>query len=109
MKKNTCRPNKAHVRARFDDEKVIAVWVFIDGGTWYPWTLDKTGFKRYTVIAFRYRSAVERFFGDIECRIRWFWNSFIGNYNRKSLQLWLEALAGFRNYMKDPKEAVKLR
>ena len=61
-----------------DDEKVIAVWVsfgrsgleamiflkkehackeklpriFIDGGTWYPWALERVGFKRHTVIIF---------------------------------------------------------
>ncbi len=76
--------------------------VFIDGGTWYPWALKKTGFNRYTVVSFGYRSAIERFFGDIECRIRRFWNGFIGNYNIKSMQLWIEAFAGFRNYIKDP-------
>jgi transposase-like protein len=113
-----------------DDEKVIAVWVsfgrssleaagflkkvraacdgrlprvFVDGGTWYPWALNKTGFKRFTVVAFGHRSAIERFFGDIECRIRRFWNGFIGNYNIKSMQLWIEAFAGFRNCTKDPK------
>ncbi len=71
------------------------------GGTWYPWALNKTGFKRYIVVAFGHRSAIERFFGDIGCRIRRFWNGFIGNYNRKSMQLWIEAFAGFRNCMKD--------
>ncbi len=113
-----------------DDEKVIAVWVsfgrssleaaaflkkvreacdgrlprvFVDGGTWYPWALKRTGFNRYTVVAFGSRSAIERFFGDIECRIRRFWNGFIGKYNRKSLQLWIEAFAGFRNCIKDSK------
>jgi transposase-like protein len=112
-----------------DDEKVIATWVsfgrssleaaaflkktrdtcdgrlpriFIDGGTWYPWALKKTGFKRYTVVSFGRRSAIERFFGDLECRIRRFWNGFVGNYNIKSIQLWIEAFAGFRNCIKDP-------
>ena len=113
-----------------DDEKVIAVWVsfgrsgleasaflkkvrdacegelprvFVDGGRWYPWALNKTGFKKYTVMTFGHRSAIERLFGDIECRIRRFWNGFIGNYNRKSMQQWIEAFAGFRNYIKNPK------
>ena len=113
-----------------DDEKVIAVWVsfgrsgleasaflkkirdscegelprvFVDGGRWYPWALNKTGFKKYTVMTFGYRSAIERLLGDIECRIRRFWNGFIGNYNRKSMQLWIEAFAGFRNYIRNPK------
>ncbi len=76
-----------------DDEKVIAVWVsfgrssleaaaflkkvrgacderlprvFVDGGTWYPWALKRTGFNRYTVVAVGCRSAIERFFADIE-------------------------------------------
>ncbi len=26
-----------------------------------------------------------------------------GNYNIKSMQLWIEAFAGFRNYIKNPK------
>ncbi len=113
-----------------DNEKVIAVWVssgrssleaaaflkrvrdfccgklprvFIDGGTWYPWALNKAGFNRYTVVAFGYRSAIERFFWGIEYRIRRFWNGFVGNYNRDSMQLWIEAFAGFRNCIKDPK------
>jgi transposase-like protein len=112
-----------------DDEKVIATWVsfgrssleaaaflkkvrgtcngrlprvFIDGSTWYPWALNRTGFNRYTVVSFGCRSAIERFFGDIECRIRRFWKGFIGNYNIKSMQLWIEAFAGFRNCIKDP-------
>ncbi len=100
-----------------DDEKVIATWisfgrssleaaaflkktrdicdgrlprVFIDGGTWYPWALNKTGFKRYTVVCFGRRSAIERFFGDLECRIRRFWNGFVGNYNPYSVPLTFE-------------------
>jgi transposase-like protein len=112
-----------------DDEKDIAVWVsfgrsgleaksflnkvkracigelpriFIDGGSWYPWALGVVGFKKYTIVSFGPRSAIERFFGDIECRIRRFWNGFIGNYNIKSMQLWIEAFAGFRNCIKDP-------
>jgi len=110
-----------------DDEKVIAVWVsfgrssleamiflkkvrhsckgrlprvFIDGGTWYPWALNRVGFQRYTVVSFGPRSAVERFFGDIEWRIRQFWNGLSGKYNRESMQRWIEAFAGFRNYRK---------
>jgi transposase-like protein len=75
--------------------------VFIDGGTWYPWALNKNGFKRYTVISFGCRSAIERFFGDLERRIRRFWNGFVGNYNIKSMQPWIEAFAGFRNCRKD--------
>jgi transposase-like protein len=93
-----------------DDEKVIAIWVsfgrsglkamiflkkvkhackgklprvFIDGGTWYPWALERVGFKRYTVISFGPRSAIERLFGDIERRIRQFGNGFIGKYTRE--------------------------
>jgi putative transposase len=77
--------------------------VFVDGGTWYPWALNKMGFKKYIMVAFGHRSAIERLFGDIECRIRRFWNGFIGNYNTKSMQLWVEAFAGFRNYIKNPK------
>jgi putative transposase len=107
-----------------DDEKVIAVWVsfgrsgleamaflkkvkhackgklpriFIDGGSWYPWALDRVGFERHTVISFGPRSAIERLFGDIEKRIRQFWNGFIGTYTREGMEQWVEAFAGFRN------------
>jgi hypothetical protein len=55
----------------------------VDGGTWYPWALNKTGFERFTVVAFGHRSAIERFFGDIECRIRRFWNGFVGTITEK--------------------------
>jgi Transposase and inactivated derivatives len=80
-----------------DDEKVLAVWVpfgrsgleakaflkkvrdtckgrlpriFIDGGSWYYWALRVVCFKRYTVVSFGPRSAIERLFSDIERRIR---------------------------------------
>jgi transposase-like protein len=113
-----------------DDEKVIAVWVsfgrsgleakaflkkvryackgrlpriFVDGGSWYPWALRVVGFKRYTVVSFGPRSAIERLFSDIECRIRRFWNGFIGNYSRESMERWVKAFAGFRNWTKDSK------
>ena len=86
-----------------DDEKVLAVWVsfgrsgleakaflkkvrdtckgrlpriFIDGGSWYHRALRVVGFKRYTVVSFGPRSAIERLFSDIERRIREFWNGF---------------------------------
>jgi len=68
-----------------DDGKVIGVWVsfgrsgleamiflkkvkqackgklprvFIDGGTSYPWALERVGFERHTVISFGPRSAI---------------------------------------------------
>jgi hypothetical protein len=49
------------------------------------------------------RSAIERFFGDIECRIRRFWNGFIGKYSRDSMERWIKAFAGLRNWSKDSK------
>jgi transposase-like protein len=113
-----------------DDEKVVAVWVsfgrsgleaksflkkvkracmgelpriFIDGGTWYPWALRVVGFVKYTVVSFGPRSAIERLFGDIECRIRRFWNGFVGKYTRESMERWVMSFSGFRNLMKNPK------
>jgi putative transposase len=113
-----------------DDEKILAVWVsfgrsgleakaflkkvkyackgrlpriFIDGGKWYPWALGQVGFQRWTVVSFGPRSAIERLFGDIERRIRRFWNGYIGKYSRGSMEQWLGSFAGFRNLMKDPK------
>jgi len=80
--------------------------VFIDGGKWYPWTLERLGFHRYTVVSFGPRSAVERFFGDVEWRIRRFWNGFSGGCSRDSMERWVIAFAGFRNYMKDSKEVL---
>jgi len=52
---------------------------------------------------FRTRSAIERLFGDIERRIRRFWNGYIGKYSRGSMEQWLGSFAGFRNLMKDSK------
>ncbi len=115
-----------------EDEKILAVWVsfgrsgleakaflqkvrgtckgrlpriFVDGGTWYPWALGQAGFQRCTVVSFGPRSAIERLFGDIEWRIRRFWNGFIGKYSRESMESWIGSFAGFRNWMKDSKGA----
>jgi transposase-like protein len=79
-----------------DDEKVIVVWIsfgrsgleamaflkkikhackgklpriFIDGGSWYPWALERAGFDRYTVVSFGPRSAIERLFADIKSEL----------------------------------------
>ena len=116
-----------------DDEKVLAVWVsfgrsgleakaflkkvrdtckgrlpriFIDGGSWYPWALRVVGFKRYAVVSFGPRSAIERLFSDIERRIRQFWNGFIGKYSRESMERWVKAFVGFRNRTKDLKRVL---
>ena len=78
-------------------------WVFIDGGTWYPWALERVGFKRQTVISFGPRSAIERLFSDFEKRIRQFWNGFIGKHTRESMERWVEAFTGFRKWKKDLK------
>jgi transposase-like protein len=113
-----------------DNEKILAVWVsfgrsgleakaflkkvrttckgrlpriFVDGGTWYPWALGQAGFQRSTVVSFGPRSAIERLFGDIERRIRRFWNGNMGKYSRESMEQWVKAFAGFRNWMKDSK------
>jgi transposase-like protein len=80
--------------------------VFIDGGKWYPWALERLGFDRYTIVRFGPRSAIERFFGDVEWRIRRFWNGFHGGYNTGSMSKWIESFAGFRNYVKISKEAL---
>jgi len=71
--------------------------MFIDGGTWYLWTLMKIGFKRHIVIFFGPRSAIELLFDDIEQRIRRFWNCFIGKYIRNGMERLVEAFVGFRN------------
>ena len=116
-----------------DNEKVLAVWVsfgrsgleakaflkkvrdtckgrlpriFIDGGSWYHWALRVVGFKRYTVVSFGPRSAIERLFSDIERRIRQFWNGFIGKYSRENMERWVKAFVGFRNCTKDLKRVL---
>jgi hypothetical protein len=55
------------------------------------------------VVSFGPRSAIERLFGDIECRIRRFWNGFVGKYSRESMERWVMSFSGFRNLMKNPK------
>jgi transposase-like protein len=80
--------------------------VFVDGGSWYPWALQRLGFQRYTVIRFGPRSAIERFFADLTKRITVFWNKFKGTFTRYSIQNWVIAYAGFRNYSKDSKEVL---
>jgi hypothetical protein len=80
--------------------EAIREW-YQKGGTWYPWALGQAGFQRYTVVSFGPRSAIERLFGDIEWRIRRFWNGFIGKYSRESMERWIGSFAGFRNWMKE--------
>lgn len=81
--------------------------IFIDGGSWYLWALNVVRFKRYTVVSFGPRSAIERLFGNIECRIRRFRNGFIGKYSRDSMQR-IKAFAGLRNWTKDSKRVLKV-
>jgi len=71
--------------------------VFIDGGDWYPWALQRYGF-RYTVIHFGPRSAVERFFSQVDWRIRRFWETFPESASEQSIERWAEAFAGFTNF-----------
>ena len=58
----------------------------------------KVGFKRHIFIFFGPRSAIELLYDDIEQRIRWFWNCFIGKYMRNSMERLVEAFVGFRNW-----------
>ncbi len=94
---------KAFLKKVKDTCKGRLPWIFIDGGVWYPWALRIIGFKRHTVVSFGPRSAIERLFGDIEWRIRKFWNGYFGKYNRDSMERWVKAFAGFRNSTKDLK------
>ena len=79
-----------------DDEKVLAVWVsfgrsgleakaflkkvrdtckgrlpriFIDGGSWYHWALRVVGFKRYTVVSFGPRSAIDDYLAILNAEL----------------------------------------
>ena len=70
--------------------------VFIDGGSWYPWALQRYGFN-HTVVHFGPRSAVERFFSLVDWRIRRFWEIFPETASIKSVERWSEAFAGFTN------------
>jgi hypothetical protein len=72
---------------------------------WYlvSMALERVGFKRHTVISLGPKSAIERLFVDIEKRIRQFWNGFIEKYTRESMERWVEAFVGFRNWKKDSK------
>ncbi|MFQ5919999.1 MAG: DDE-type integrase/transposase/recombinase [Thermoplasmata archaeon] len=69
--------------------------VFVDGGSWYPWALQRLGF-RWTVVAFGPRSMIERFFSQVEWRLVRFWGRFYRG-DRESLQSWMEAFAGLTN------------
>jgi transposase-like protein len=74
--------------------------VFVDGGTWYPWALQRYGFN-YTVIHFGPRSAIERFFSQIDWRIRRFWETFPSKATIKSVENWAKAFSGFINLSKE--------
>jgi len=60
--------------------------IFIDDGAWYPLALERVEFKRHTIVYFGPISAIKRFFGYIEWRVRRFWNGFNGKYTRKSME-----------------------
>jgi len=83
--------------------------IFIDGGSWYPWALNVVRFKRYTVVSFGPRSAIERLFGDIEVRIRRSGTTFIGKYSRDSMERWIKAFAGLRNWTRRFERSLKLK
>lgn len=71
--------------------------IFVDGGKWYPWVLQRLGF-RFAIMAFGPRSAIERFLSLVDWRIRRFWERFPNKSTLKSLQRWAESFAGFTNY-----------
>ncbi|MBU4186131.1 MAG: DDE-type integrase/transposase/recombinase [Proteobacteria bacterium] len=73
--------------------------VFVDGGSWYPWALQRMGFN-YSVVHFGPRSAIERFFSLVDWRIRRFWERFPNKSSSESLLCWAEAFAGFTNLSK---------
>lgn len=58
------------------------------------------------VVSFGPRSAIERLFGDIEWRIRRFWNGFIGKYSREDMERRIRSFTGFRNWMTYSKGAL---
>jgi len=70
--------------------------VFIDGGSWYPWALQRYSFN-HTVVHFGPRSAVERLFSLVDWMIRRFWEIFPETASIKSVERWSEAFAGFTN------------
>lgn len=74
--------------------------VFVDGGKWYPWALQRYGF-RYTAVHFGPRSAVERWLSQVDWRIRRFWETFPKSASIGGVERWVEAFAGFTNYSGD--------
>ncbi|MGC8913834.1 MAG: hypothetical protein ACP5LE_07950, partial [Thermoplasmata archaeon] len=58
--------------------------IFVDGGKWYPWVLQRLGF-RYTIMAFGPGCAIERFLSLIDWRIRRFWERFPNKSTLKKL------------------------
>ena len=48
--------------------------VLVDGGPWYPWPLNRMGF-RWLHITFGYRNVIERFFRTLKERTRRFYNN----------------------------------
>jgi hypothetical protein len=75
--------------------------VFVDGGGWCPWALERAGFKRWNVMAFGPRSAIERFFSLLDHRYRRFWERFPYRTARRSLTVRAEAFAGLQNIRKE--------
>lgn len=68
--------------------------IFVDGGEWYPWAFERLGFKRWNVMSFGPRSAIERFFSLVDRRYKAFSERFPFRSTLKSLKAWMEAFAG---------------
>ncbi|MGH2668503.1 MAG: DDE-type integrase/transposase/recombinase [bacterium] len=68
--------------------------IFVDGGEWYPWAFQRLGFKRWNVMSFGPRSAIERFFSQVDRRYKAFCERFPFRSTLKSLKTWMEAFSG---------------
>ena len=72
--------------------------VLVDGGPWYPWPLDRMGF-RWLHVTFGYRNAMERLFRTLKERTRRFYNNLTSD-RMENLQGFMDVFMLWYNHLR---------
>jgi putative transposase len=78
--------------------------VLVDGGgPWYPWALERMGF-RWEHVTFGKRNAIERLFGTVKRRTREFYNNINGRNAMGNLTTFLDLFMIWYNHLRKHQE-----
>ncbi|XRO74805.1 IS6 family transposase [Methanocaldococcus sp. 28A] len=70
--------------------------ILVDGGKWYPWTLQRLGLK-FERVRFGLRNCVESFFSLLKRRTKSFYNLFPNNSKFSTAISWLKSFSSLYN------------